>query len=605
MRLTVPLAYIYISLILLKELSISFPQSIYPFLQSYIPPLHQIIQTMIYNDQHNPKRSIIIEIWVYVEAIFYIIQILHIRYLQYKDPLEASLSSAPIATLSERLRLMNQMMDQIVNDDPVEFIRGWFFNVELEDITRYDVMDFVSWSMFEGRHQEHLTDGEVGQMNWFVRELECRIGVFLYGEMECNDNENEDDNDDDIMKDNHDVYIDNSNELKLDVDLHGLTRRRQRRSGDYFNDHDDDDYNNDYGFFLKTNSFNTSPILSPNQRLHHVRPKKDFQFLETSHDTTPSFFTNLYENYVQTHQQYKHLQDTGMKSVQNIRNFVANKRQQLVEAEEHAMAAASNIYENASNMYESAYNKFVHKGSSFDKRINAISNATHQQLNDAWDSIGNMKEKFETARIVASRKKFLQQQHRGYRMLLERIIHSSSVPPPQMVDLMKKITQCNESLEAIEDSAMDSFLKVTGFAKKHLLQQKDPCRYAKYSSDELIGLAVYPLAFNLAILGVTDGLLRFVMARRGFERLNLGTMVYYYHPGPTSISDNEEDVDKDDHPITPIVFCHGIGIGLGYYMALIDELLKLGRPLFLPEIPYVRHYIIFYLHYHSMYIENT
>ncbi len=37
----------------------------------------------------------------------------------------------------------------------------------------------------------------------------------------------------------------------------------------------------------------------------------------------------------------------------------------------------------------------------------------------------------------------------------------------------------------------------------------------------------------------------------------------------------------------PIVFIHGIGIGLIYYLTLIDQLLSLGRPVILPEIPYV------------------
>ena len=49
------------------------------------------------------------------------------------------------------------MMHQVMNDDPVIFIRGWFFDHDLDSITRYDVMDFVSWSMFEGRNLEHLT----------------------------------------------------------------------------------------------------------------------------------------------------------------------------------------------------------------------------------------------------------------------------------------------------------------------------------------------------------------------------------------------------------------------------------------------------------------
>ncbi len=547
------------------------------------------------------KSSFIVEIWVFIEASFYIIQILHIRYLQYKDPLEASLSAAPISTLSEREKLMNQILNQIMDDDPVSYIRGWFFDVELEDITRYDVMDFFTWAMFEGRNQEHLTKGEVEQLNWFVKELECRIGVFLYGEKEdeddqvCNkdkkgEREGEGEEDDfhiDIAVENC-AFVNQKNFLRQRRSInfdHNNNRTKNNEHGTNRNTGFESIGGNHYNefFFFDNNNINISSPSNPKsiifKKQQHIQPKQEFQFLETTHDATPGFFTNLFENYNTRYQQNQKVQD-GIQSIQSIRNYVANKRQQFVEAEEHAMAAASNMYENA-------YFTFVHKGSSFDKRINAISNATHQQLNDAWNSVGKMKERLETAKYVSSRKKFLQQQNKGYHMLLERVIHSSSVPPPQMVDLLKKITQCNESLEAIEDSAVDSFLKITNLAKNILLQQKEPCRYAKYSSDELIGLDVYPLAFNLLILGLTDGLLRVVMARRGFERLNIGTMIYYYHPGcatSSTDSENEEGEEGEDCLLTPIVFCHGIGIGLGYYLPLIDEFLKLGRPIFLPEI---------------------
>eukprot|EP00551_Chaetoceros_affinis_P013528 CAMPEP_0203686470 /NCGR_PEP_ID=MMETSP0090-20130426/49076_1 /ASSEMBLY_ACC=CAM_ASM_001088 /TAXON_ID=426623 /ORGANISM="Chaetoceros affinis, Strain CCMP159" /LENGTH=847 /DNA_ID=CAMNT_0050555695 /DNA_START=380 /DNA_END=2919 /DNA_ORIENTATION=+ len=585
MRLTVPLAYIYIFFILLREICNTFPDTCYSFLQNYIFPLHYIVQKM------EKKSSFAVEIWVVTEALFYIVQILHIRYLQFKDPLEASLSAAPVATLYERDKLMNQVMDHIVDDDPVSFVRGWFFDVPLEDITRYDVMDFFAWCMFEGRNQEHLTEEEVGQLNWFVREVECRIGVFLYGFKEDQQEEEEGAKEDGgNSSENGNQNADQTYYMYIEQKERRKKKKRRmiyfKRSedSDMVLDPDDIDLDDDQ-FQLCVPSFedsrgtlsksSTSTFLNRRKR---YQPKKNFQFPETTHDTTPGFFTNLYENYNQRYEQYKNIQK--MQPVQNIRNFVAVKRQQLVEAEEHAMAAAS-------NMYEHAYSTFIHRGSAFDKRIAAISNATHQQLNDAWNSVGNLKERIETARFVSSRKRFLQQQNRGYKMLLERIIHSSSVPPRQMVDLMRKITQCNESLEMIEDSAMDAFLSVTGFARKHLLQQKKPMRYAKYTEDELLGLAIYPLVFNVAILGLTDGLLRVLMARRGFERLNIGTTVYYFHRGDETKDYDSDNCYNEDRSPTPIVFCHGIGIGLAYYLSLIDELLKLGRPIFLPEIPYV------------------
>jgi pimeloyl-ACP methyl ester carboxylesterase len=42
-----------------------------------------------------------------------------------------------------------------------------------------------------------------------------------------------------------------------------------------------------------------------------------------------------------------------------------------------------------------------------------------------------------------------------------------------------------------------------------------------------------------------------------------------------------------DSALTPIVFVHGIGIGLISYLPLIDQLLASRRPILLPEIPYV------------------
>lgn len=88
-----------------------------------------------------------------------------------------------------------------------------------------------------------------------------------------------------------------------------------------------------------------------------------------------------------------------------------------------------------------------------------------------------------------------------------------------------------------------------------------------------------------------------MMKRRGFERKTVGQVSYYYHPGS-----NNKNMDGTEHNIhfndtsssfeeepteKPIIFIHGIGVGLIYYIPLIDRLLELGRPLFLPEIPYV------------------
>lgn len=272
------------------------------------------------------------------------------------------------------------------------------------------------------------------------------------------------------------------------------------------------------------------------------------------------------------------METSGLQSVQNFRKYVDDKRQQMQEVEEHAKAVASNMYENA-------YFTFVEKGSHVDKRLTAISAATHHQFTEAWNSLVNLKERLEIANRLGSKKVEIQKQLKKYYLMLDRTRRiSSSAPSRQMADLLRNITKCNESLEAIETRAMNAFARATGFAKKTILNiHRDPKRFAKYSHDPLLGLATYPLAFHLLILLVTDGGLQLVMHRKGFMHLKIGSIKYYYHPGKIP----EGDISSDRQDDVPIIFCHGIGIGLLFYLPLIDELLKLGHPLLLPEIPYV------------------
>lgn len=285
---------------------------------------------------------------------------------------------------------------------------------------------------------------------------------------------------------------------------------------------------------------------------------------------------------------------------------------------------ASHLYENASNLYEQTYYNLIDRGGDVDKQISAISNATHQQLMDAWNSMREMKERLEMAKFISSKKKDLRKQLKGYQLLLDRTRDmSSSIPSKQMAELMRKITQVNDAMERIEHSARDAYVKATGYAQKNLHVRREPQRYAKYSFDPILGVSQYPLMFHLLILAITEGGLRVIMKKKGFERKVVGQISYYYHPGQKcKSSDNDVDNDEDfsDHsndmgnfarkfyPManneefsstysydddeeedlgSPIVFVHGIGIGLLYYLALIDGLLKLNRPIFLPEIPYV------------------
>ena len=52
----------------------------------------------------------------------------------------------------ERAELWELIMDS--EEECSEFISGWFFGEKLENLTRYDVMDFLTWSLFEGRNME-------------------------------------------------------------------------------------------------------------------------------------------------------------------------------------------------------------------------------------------------------------------------------------------------------------------------------------------------------------------------------------------------------------------------------------------------------------------
>ena len=307
-----------------------------------------------------------------------------------------------------------------------------------------------------------------------------------------------------------------------------------------------------------------------------------FRFHESSHSEDTNFFTNLYEDFKHRYEQYRGMMESSeFHPVQDFRNFMAETRQHIAEVEETAVATATTMCENA-------YSSLVSPGSIVDKQLSAISHATHVQLTEAWNSVKEMKERLETAEFLSSRQKAIRQRLKGYRLLLNRMRSmSSAVPSNQMAVLMRKITECNDALVGVEHSARDAYVNATGFARKSLLQfqRKEPQRYAKYSSDPLLGISTYPLGFHLLILAFTEGGLRVMMRKRGFVRLTVGSVAYYFHPGKADGSlgdDDEEPTEK-----VPIVFVHGIGIGLVFYMPLIDHMLKTGRPLLLPEIPYV------------------
>jgi hypothetical protein len=170
-----PLAYIYIGMMLLRDLCEHFPDTIQQPLQHYVPFLANLATLM---KSYYGFR--LVDVWCVIEALFFIACKLKVRYLQSKDPLEASLSAAPMLDAEERRMLWDHMMEA---DADVSWITEWFLDhPPIESISRYDIFDFICWAMFDGRNQEHLTTQELQDLEFFVEDLEYRISLQLYGE---------------------------------------------------------------------------------------------------------------------------------------------------------------------------------------------------------------------------------------------------------------------------------------------------------------------------------------------------------------------------------------------------------------------------------------
>ena len=342
-----------------------------------------------------------------------------------------------------------------------------------------------------------------------------------------------------------------------------------------------------------------------------------FHFSEEAQSDDSNYFSDLYESYRKAYDEklksmrnatadFRPVQslqnmvndaaaaaDIHFQPVKEFRNLMVETGKTIEKAEETAMATATHVYET-----------LIPAGSQMDKQLTALSHVPHStyiQMTEAWNSVKNMSERLETARFLRKQRQRIRQQLKGYRELLNQMRDMShAVPSKQMASMMRRITECNEAMSLLENRAQTAFVKATGFALKKipfLPERRKPQRFAKYSSDPLLGIATYPLGFHLLVLGLTETPLRVLMFRRGFERRQMGRVAYYFHPGRNADDSNDDDVDeKEFHDKfestsaegnTPIVFVHGIGIGLIPYIPLIDALLATGRPILLPEIPYV------------------
>ncbi|KAL3921024.1 MAG: hypothetical protein SGILL_002971 [Bacillariaceae sp.] len=543
----------------------------------------------------------LVDVWCIIEALFFIACKLKMRYLQSRDPLEASLSAAPMLDSEERRILWDHMMEA---DSDFSWVTEWFLDhPPIESISRYDIFDFICWAMFDGRNQEHLTSQELQDLEAFVEDLEYHISLQLYGEETTSSSnlagqilleaEVEEDN-------SSNDYDDDINDVTDNEHDSSEVAHRDRLNSDAatanasFSNHDDGSLV--FGTPLRNPrkvSFDENSAAGTDWSSYlsskRARPKKSFRFREDVEREEPNYFSNLYESYKQRYERYKTMvEKADFHPVQDIRNLVAETAQQAAKtaqsAEETAMKSAQNVYET-----------IIQPGSNMDKQLSALGSATSAQLSEAWNSVKGMKERLETANFLAERRKGLMQQLRGNRAMLTRMREMSyAVNSKQMATLMRRITECYEALERTEVRARDAFLSATGkLTDNSLFGPQEPKRYAKYSSDPLLGIATYPLGFHLLMLGATELPLRILLKRRGFERRCVGPVSYYYHPGKETTPAETHHANsyglpaREPSKTIPNVFVHGIGIGLIAYIPLIDAMMETGRPLLLPEIPYV------------------
>jgi len=166
-NLTVPISYIYAFTVLLNTLG--------PPLVSFfsLNPPYNIAVGMVKLSTFMNSVPNIYHIWSFLELVFWLVLKTKKNILSAYDPLQMSLSSAPLMPSSSRSLLFSRILDS--TEDVEGFIKGWFFDVDTSNVGRYDVMDWCSWSLFEGRNQEHLTKDEIVTLKGMVDEIEKRI----------------------------------------------------------------------------------------------------------------------------------------------------------------------------------------------------------------------------------------------------------------------------------------------------------------------------------------------------------------------------------------------------------------------------------------------
>jgi len=726
----VPFCHVYIGLIVLHELCIAF-DSFQQTLQTYFSWLDAIATGL------HARSSRTMEVWCLLEALFYLLIKAKIAYLQTRDPLEASLSAAPLLDPEERRRLWDRVVE-CEKDDPISFLRGWFFDVPLEQISRYDVFDFVCWSLFDGRNPEHLTLEECQDLEDFVQELEWLISLQLYGAATTAsttiaeaDSVAENDGGEVIDADGKDAsnkensttaQPDNAHQQKMpspmkvhhDVNVASPLRQRwhisaaptggsgpttpgRKLSGSMprFGQSDQVDFSSTNQSTLDNNNDANDDTMPRDQHdpvtteddpsemswsdegsfgswcqgKTHPRPKQIFRFSVDPNDihhrnhraananegddeaTEHSFarFSNMYDSFRHRYDQFQRMvEHADFHPIQDFVRFMEETALEVHRAEEAAFHRAQTMYTNLMRGNErkgdNAHAVPGKEGSQTERsgsdaaaeENESTSNTPRKQL---WTSVSTqlkdtrmkLQERFETAKFWSTQRKALAEQLRGNRAMLSRMREMSyAVPAKQMAALMRSITDGHHALERTEHRAKEAFWSATSMLYNSpigqtstsmarnivsTLQQstgvgfqQEPKRYAKYSSDPLLGIATYPLGMHALVLGCTEIPLRVMLKNRGFQRRYVGPVSYYFHPGKARTDQSNNNAFKAGMNVPnsafgkspyfqppgrpgddkiPLVFVHGIGIGIIFYIPLIDRLLETGRPILLPEVPYV------------------
>lgn len=126
----------------------------------------------------------------------------------------------------------------------------------------------------------------------------------------------------------------------------------------------------------------------------------------------------------------------------------------------------------------------------------------------------------------------------------------------------------------------------------HLLQTgfNDQVKCIRLEFDPII--ANYrPLVYYAVTAGLVTMATKVLMGWLGFTRLTNGCLTYWHRP-PSHSPDTQGHPDPPldpTPPLVPLVFCHGLGVGVVSYITLVKDLVRRcpHRELFMVELPHI------------------